>query len=76
MRSKQTAIKNSFVNLVDKKKPEKNKPLIENVDYYFENGLMVLTAHFLRNRGYCCGNGCRHCPYSEAEKVDLQHKRL
>jgi hypothetical protein len=35
----------------------------EGVDYYFENGMMVLTAHFLRNRGYCCNNGCRNCPY-------------
>lgn len=39
----------------------------EGVDYYFENGLMVLTAHFLKKRGYCCGNGCRHCPYQEEE---------
>ena len=32
-------------------------------DFYFENGLMVFTdAHHLR-RGYCCGSGCRHCPY-------------
>lgn len=36
---------------------------VENVDYYFDNGLMVLTAHFLKKRGYCCENGCRHCPY-------------
>lgn len=42
--------------------------LVEDVDYYFENGLMVLTAHFLRRRGYCCGNGCRHCPYEGSEK--------
>jgi Family of unknown function (DUF5522) len=35
----------------------------EGVDYYFENGMMVLTGHFLRKRGYCCTNGCRHCPY-------------
>jgi hypothetical protein len=35
----------------------------EGVDYYYENGLMVLTAEFLRKRGYCCKNGCRHCPY-------------
>jgi hypothetical protein len=27
-------------------KPEK---LVEDVDYYFENGLMVLTAHFLKS---------------------------
>jgi len=38
-------------------------PLIEGLDYYFEDGLMVFTAHFLRKRGYCCESGCRHCPY-------------
>jgi hypothetical protein len=43
--------------------------LEEGLDYYFENGLMVLTAHFLLNRGYCCGNGCRHCPYGEEEQT-------
>ena len=39
-------------------------PLIEKIDFYFnEQGNMVLTAHYLFNRGYCCGNGCLHCPY-------------
>ena len=45
-----------------------NKPvpkLVEGLDYYIEDGKMVLTAHFLRKRGWCCGNGCRHCPYPE-----------
>jgi hypothetical protein len=28
-----------------------------------ETGLFVLTATYLRDRGHCCGNGCRHCPY-------------
>ena len=37
--------------------------LVEGDDYYFEDGLMVLTERFLLNRGYCCNNGCRHCPY-------------
>ena len=32
-------------------------------DYYFEDGLMVLTAQYLLRRGYCCEQGCRHCPY-------------
>ncbi len=41
--------------------------LTEGIDYYFENGLMVLTAHFLLKRGYCCGNGCRYCPYNTGE---------
>jgi hypothetical protein len=37
----------------------------QNPDYYFdENGLLVMTEHFLKKRGFCCGNGCRHCPYN------------
>jgi hypothetical protein len=41
-----------------------SKPLQEGVDYYFdERGLMVLTENFLKKRGHCCRNGCRHCPY-------------
>lgn len=37
--------------------------LQEHKDYYLEDGLMVLTAAYLKQRGYCCGQGCRHCPY-------------
>jgi len=37
--------------------------LIEGHDYYNENGAMVFTASYLQRRGYCCGSGCRHCPY-------------
>ncbi len=33
-------------------------------DYYFENGFLVMTATYLLKRGYCCGSGCRHCPYA------------
>lgn len=34
-------------------------------DYYLENGLVILTEHYLTKRGTCCGsgNGCRHCPF-------------
>ena len=40
------------------------KMLIENVDYYINNqGLMVMTEKYHRDRGHCCGNGCRHCPF-------------
>jgi hypothetical protein len=39
-------------------------PLVENEDYYFDNGLMVLTAGYHLRRGYCCNQGCRHCPYA------------
>jgi hypothetical protein len=27
------------------------------------SGYTVLTAGYLARRGYCCENGCRHCPY-------------
>ena len=26
-------------------------------------GLYVMTAAYHADRGTCCGNGCRHCPY-------------
>jgi len=45
----------------------KTEKLVEGIDYYFEDGLMVLTEHFLKKRGYCCGNDCRHCPYQKDE---------
>ena len=37
--------------------------LIEGIDFYFEGSFMVFTEKFLRDRGYCCESGCRHCPY-------------
>ena len=38
--------------------------LIEGTDYYYnDNGLMVLTEAYHQDRGYCCGNGCMHCPF-------------
>lgn len=54
-----------------KVEPEK---FVENVDYYFENGLLVLTACFLEKRGYCCQNKCRHCPYSKDPVNESQQK--
>ena len=40
------------------------KSLIEGIDFYYnEQGLMVLTEKYHLEKGYCCGNGCRHCPY-------------
>ena len=39
--------------------------LIEGVDYYFnEEGFIVLTEKYHLEKGYCCGNGCKHCPYN------------
>lgn len=38
--------------------------LAEGEDYYFnEEGYIVLTENFHLKKGFCCGNGCKHCPY-------------
>ncbi len=40
------------------------KPLMDDDEGYTNNtGLIVFTAEYLLQRGYCCGNGCRNCPY-------------
>ena len=42
----------------------KNK-LTEAEDFYYnEQGFIVLTAAYHLERGNCCGNGCKHCPYN------------
>lgn len=43
--------------------------LKEGEDYYLnEQGLLVFTAKYHQKRGYCCQNGCRHCPYGFKNK--------
>jgi hypothetical protein len=39
------------------------EPKILPGDFYFDGGLMVFTAAYHSRRGYCCGSGCRHCPF-------------
>jgi len=39
------------------------KEFIKETHYYLENGRVVFTALFHLDRGVCCGNKCRHCPY-------------
>jgi hypothetical protein len=41
---------------------------IPGEDFYLENQFMVFTAKWHLKRGYCCGSGCRHCPYGPADK--------
>jgi len=43
--------------------------LIEGKDFYYdENGYVVFTEAYHIAKGYCCGHGCRHCPF-EYESV-------
>jgi len=36
---------------------------IKDIHYYMEGERVIFTALFHIQRGSCCGNGCRHCPY-------------
>lgn len=53
----------------------------EGRDYeILPNGLLVMTALYLSERGYCCGNGCLNCPYDyikvpERKRTVLLQKR-
>ena len=55
--------------------------LIEGVDFYFnKEGYIVLTESYHLERGFCCGNGCMHCPYEyvnvpEPKKTTLLQKK-
>ncbi len=50
--------------------------LSEGTDFYYdENDNMVLTASYHLERGYCCGHGCRHCPF-EYENVPEPRRNL
>lgn len=47
---------------------------IEGRDYYFnEEGFLVLTERFLKERGYCCGMGCFHCPYKNKQTPPVEN---
>ena len=55
--------------------------LEEGRDYHIlPNGLLVMSALYLLERGYCCGNGCMNCPYDyikvpEPKRTLLLQKR-
>jgi hypothetical protein len=44
-----------------------NKEIKEGEDFYWieKNGLKyrVWTEKYLLERGYCCNNSCKHCPF-------------
>lgn len=44
--------------------------LVAGEDYYSEGEAIVFTARYHLRRGYCCENGCRHCPFAEAPMKD------
>lgn len=55
---------------------DSNSRLIEGRDYYWEGAVIVFTARYLLDRGYCCENGCRHCPYRPVKSSDQSSIRV
>ena len=45
----------------EKKDGEKFKLLPSH--YYMDGNKLVFTEQYHIDRGYCCGNNCRHCPF-------------
>ncbi|EHQ29030.1 DUF5522 domain-containing protein [Mucilaginibacter paludis] len=40
--------------------------LEEHVDYYInDDGNFVFTEAYHLKRGFCCKNGCLHCPWKQ-----------
>jgi hypothetical protein len=47
--------------------PARNQ-LQEGIHYYInEQGYWVFTEAYHKLRGFCCDNGCKHCPYNEGK---------
>ena len=51
--------------------------LVEGVHYYInEEGYVVLTEQYHLENGYCCGNGCKHCPYQYENVTEPRRTEL
>src|SRR4051812_17686104 len=48
---------------IEKASSSSTKTSEQEADYYIENGFYVFTSSYHLKRGWCCKNGCRHCPY-------------
>ena len=43
---------------------------LDKDDYYLSpEGYVIFTEKYLLKRGYCCQNGCKHCPYGFDKKA-------
>ena len=45
-------------------------------DEEFEDNFEPLSAEYLLERGYCCGNGCKNCPYHYKNVPLLKREEL
>jgi hypothetical protein len=71
------SVQKNFEKMKEVKQASK-KPIIAKVsmtevtegeDFYInDKGQFVMTEAYHLKRGFCCENGCRHCPYSFKKK--------
>ncbi len=43
--------------------PEESKNMVMKYHYYIDAGRYVFTELYHYQKGFCCGNKCRHCVY-------------
>jgi hypothetical protein len=43
-----------------------------DVDFYEQNGMLVMSKDYHLRRGYCCKSGCLNCPYGYLKDTDEQ----
>lgn len=48
----------------EERKVQREKIKLLPSDFYMEGSKKVMTEQYHIKRGYCCGSGCRHCPYN------------
>lgn len=65
------------MSLKRRKKNLRMPALKEGEDYeLLPDGRLVFTADYHLKRGYCCGNGCRHCPYNYEQVAEPRRSRI
>jgi len=52
----------------------KKKNLAEDEFYFSPEGYLIFTEKYLLKRGFCCKNGCKHCPYGFDKKTGQVRK--
>ena len=48
--------------------PHYRDGFIDGIHYYYEGNVFIFKELFHIQRGQCCGNGCRHCPFTPKHK--------
>lgn len=56
------------------KELSKINKLNKNEYYHSPEGYIIFTEKYHLDRGYCCNNNCKHCPYKKEQKHNKNDK--